>query len=115
MRSGALRALFTIASFVPMLAVVSLAVWLVNAMGSPLAASRGEIERAAIVVLGGATATAFVQIALGVIVALHTTKRPDLTTGQRMGWTLACLFVGSFALPLFAFLVLPGVKALPPR
>ncbi len=115
MRSPVARALFTAASFLPMVAVVALAVWLTSAVGSPLAASRREIERAAIVVLGGATITAFVQIALGIVVALHTAKRPDLTTGQRMGWTLACLFVGSFALPLFSFLVLPGVKSLPPR
>lgn len=114
MQSAAARLAFTIASFLPLLGVFGLATALAM-MASARAPRPNDLETVAIVLLGGATCIAFVQMALGAIVGLHTARRPDLSPGQRAGWTIACVFVGSVALPLFAWLVLPGAKAHPPR
>lgn len=114
MHSRAARIAFTIASFLPLGGVFGLALGLSMLAGSG-ARTPDDWKVVTLVVFGGAMLIALVQIALGAIVGLHTAKRPDLTPGQRAGWTIACVFVGSFALPLFAWLVLPGAQASPPR
>lgn len=47
----------------------------------------------------------FVQIAMGIVVAVTAAKRKDLSPQAKMGWTLGCLFVGSIVLPLYFFAV----------
>lgn len=105
------RTLFGIGSFVPIVGVFGLAGYLVLALAhldpDPTKV-RIEDLGPVWVVLGGATLIAFWQIAMGIVVALHTSSRKDLSSGAKAGWTLACLFVGSFALPIFTFVVLPG-------
>lgn len=113
MQSPVARTLFTIASFLPLVGVLGMSGWLVTSSARHGLHSRDDLLHLALVVVGLATVVAFVQIALGIVVALHVTKRPDLSGAQRAGWTLACLFVGSFALPLFSFLVLPGARPVP--
>lgn len=104
------RTLFTIASFVPLVGVFAISGWIVVTAARGGVQSQDDVAQLALVVIGASTVIAFVQIALGIAVTLHVTKRPDLSSAQRAGWALACLFVGSFALPLFSFLVLPGAR-----
>lgn len=105
------RTLFTALSFLPLVGVFAISGWLVVAEAHLTVHSQDDLLRLALTVIGAATVIAFVQIGLGIVVALHVSKRPDLSSAQRAGWAIACLFVGSFALPLFSFLVLPGARA----
>ena len=105
------RTLFTALSFLPLVGVFAISGWIVVAGAHLTAHSQDEVMRLVLTVIGAATVVAMVQIALGIVVALHVSKRPDLSSAQRAGWAIACLFVGSFALPLFSFLVLPGARA----
>lgn len=113
MRSPAARTTFTIASFVPIVAIVGLSVWASTSMVRTRFPTDDELLHLLIGVVAGASVVAFVQIGLGIAVALHVTKRPDLSSNERAAWTIACIFVGSLALPLFSLIVLPRVKDLP--
>lgn len=113
------RMLFGIGSFVPILSVFGLAMYLVLALAhldpDPTKVKAEDLGPLWVVLIGS-TVVAFWQIAMGIIVALHTSGRRDLSSGAKAGWTLACLFMGSFALPIFTFVVLPGAAqaATPP-
>ena len=72
---GAGRILFTLGSFLPLIGVLALSTWTSMRFRGMRFPSDRDLEEAAIVVLLVATAIAFVQIALGIVVALHTSKR----------------------------------------
>ena len=114
MRSPAARTSFTIASFLPIAGIFGLSAWAATAAARTRVPTQDEVIHMLIGVVIGACVVAFLQIGLGIAVALHVTKRPDLSSGERAAWTIACIFVGSLALPLFSLIVLPGVKQLPP-
>jgi hypothetical protein len=104
------RALFGIFAFLPTAGVLVLSFLLTTnpiferIARDPLSALRSGRYDVLLVGMGLAfLAIALVQIALGIAVAIHTHDRRDLTPGEKMGWTLACLFVGSIALPIFFF------------
>lgn len=104
------RVLFTLGSFVPPLGVFALAGWMIASFGRLGAAiPRVEIEQL-IVLFGGATLIALWQMFLGIFVAVHTAGRKDMSSGAKIAWTLGCIFVGSIALPVFSFVVLPGAE-----
>ncbi len=114
MRSPTARTAFTIASFLPGIGVVAIAVWVATTLKNPPRfMTQEQLATIAVGIIVGATVVSFLQIGLGIAVALHVTKRPDLSSTERALWTLACIFVGSLALPLFSLIVLPGVKEPP--
>jgi cytochrome bd-type quinol oxidase subunit 2 len=104
------RILFTIGSFVPPLGVFGLAGWLIVSVGRIDTTRPDRNLEEALVFLGGATLIAFWQMFLGIFVAVHTAGRKDMSSGAKIAWTLGCLFVGSIALPIFSFVVLPGAE-----
>jgi hypothetical protein len=61
----------------------------------------------------GTLLIAFIQIAMGIAVAIMTSKRADLSSAAKLGWTLGCLFVGTIALPLFLFMVVLRPSPIP--
>jgi hypothetical protein len=108
------RYLFTAASFLPLAGVLAMSAWSVARFADlGRAAGTAEIQQVVITIVLVSMLVAFLQIGLGIVVALHTAKRPDLSSTQKAVWTLACLFVGSFALPLFSLIVLPGAPRRP--
>jgi hypothetical protein len=114
MRSPTARTVFTIASFLPGIGIVGIAVWASTMLTAQLRYLTPEqLLHTVVGILVGATLVSFVQIGLGIAVALHVTKRPDLSTTERAVWSIACLFLGSIALPLFSLIVLPRANDLP--
>lgn len=104
------RTIFGLFAFLPLIGVLADAVYLTLAVDPARFAARpermlhGETGTALMFALGGCVAIAFLQIALGAVVAIHTSKRSDMSSGEKAAWSFACIFVGSFALPLFFFL-----------
>ncbi len=52
----------------------------------------------------GIVGIALLQIVMGIVVAIHTSGRHDMTSNEKAAWSLACLFVGSVALPMLFFM-----------
>lgn len=108
------RAVFGVGAFLPPIGVVSLAVYLTAVFpmprgGLPSYRSLSLIPTSTwMTVGGGIVAVALVQILLGIVVAVHVSQRKDLSAAEKAGWTMACLFVGSIALPLFFFRKIRG-------
>lgn len=104
------RAVFGVFAFLPLLGVLGLSGYLSANVFERMARDperylqSTEGRATLLTVLVSCVAIALLQIALGIVVAIHTSKRRDLGGGEKAGWTLACLFVGSIALPLFFLL-----------
>lgn len=108
------RVLFTIGALVPMVLLVGISVYLSMAVRhlDPSAFDSAKPDMTPLFVfLGGATFVAFWQMGMGAWVGIHASGRVDLSSGAKAAWTIACVFVGSLALPIFAFVVLPGAAA----
>lgn len=111
------RMVFALFAFLPSIGVLSLAVYLVVALnGSPLEDPEtwfrgGRIAVPILYAGGGVVGIALLQMALGAFLFVHCWGRTDLSPGERVGWPLSCLLVGSIALPIFFFAKskLPGV------
>jgi hypothetical protein len=113
MRSPAARTSFTVASFLPIAGIFAISAWAATFASRTRMPTQDDVIQMLIGVVVGACVVAFLQIGLGIAVALHVTRRPDLSSTERAVWTIACIFVGSLALPLFSLIVLPKVKDLP--
>jgi hypothetical protein len=110
-KHGGYRAVFGIASFIPLGVVVAVAVW---AQRDPVVDRLLSFDfdmlqhgpRATVIRFCVAMGFAVVfQIAMTTIVALHMEKREDrdLDPGNKIMWIVLCAFVGSIFLPLFYF------------
>jgi len=108
--SPTLRALFGVAAFLPLTAVVALSMYLTATVSDgPLADPGnwfrdGHVAEPLLVAGGGLVATAFLQLAIGVFVVVHCQNRRDLSGSERVVWPIACILVGSIALPMFFFM-----------
>ena len=104
------RTAFAIASFLPVIVVVALAVW---ATGDPVADRLLSLDYR--MFLDGPRATVIrfsvmlglvvvLQIGMSTIVILHTMeKRDDMSMGNKVTWIVLCFLIGSIFLPLFYF------------
>ncbi len=100
------RAVFGVFAFLPLLGVTAIATALSSARWDARAASPEQLLHDPLVLgsLAGVVAIALLQIALAAVVAIHVASRRDLEGGEKVAWALACLLVGSIALPLFFLL-----------
>lgn len=104
MRVG--QILFALGSFIPGAGIVTITGNLMALAESSSRRSFSEIRYEAFLPAAlGILFVALFQIAMGIVVAVTASKRPDLTPRAKMGWTLGCLFVGSIVLPLYFFSV----------
>jgi hypothetical protein len=107
--SPTLRALFGVVAFLPLIAVGALSVYLTSMVpDGPLAdpenwVRHGHVAQPLLVAGAALVATAFLQIAIGVFVFVHCQSRRDLSGSEKIVWPMACLLVGSIALPIFFF------------
>ena len=103
------RTIFGIASFLPLILIVGLAVWatkdpVVDRLLSLDLAMFKHGPRATVIrfcaIFG---LTLVLQMGLGGVVALHVDKREDLPMANKVMWIILCVFVGSIFTPLFYF------------
>jgi hypothetical protein len=104
------RTAFGIASFLPAIVIIALAVW---ASGDPVADRLLSLDYK--MFLDGPRATVIrfavmmglvvvLQMGMSTIVVLHTMeKRDDMPMGDKVMWIVLCFLVGSVFLPLFYF------------
>ena len=101
------RAVFGVASLVPLGCVIALAVWaqrnpVVDRLLSLDLELFAHAPRATVIRFGALLGLAIVfQFGMSAIVALHLERRDDVSRGTKILWPVLCLFVGSIFLPLF--------------
>ena len=103
------RAIFGLFAFLPAMGVLAVAVLFSSFLTSSSLMTRpnhlSASQQATLIGAGlGTLAIAFLQIILGIVVAIQTSGRRDMTSNEKAAWSLACLFVGSIALPMFFFM-----------
>jgi hypothetical protein len=111
--SPQMRRLFGFASFLPIIAIIALAIWMsanphsyVNKLLEYDFSAAKHISTREWFVFGLTFGTTvFLQLGLGTVVGIYGSKR-GMDVGAMIGWTMACVFVGSIALPIFYFAVL---------
>ena len=110
------RRLFAVGAFAPIVIMICMSAWLSTTF---LHLKPAEIESMfrsnrdltpLYVCLGITVGIAFWQMIMAAIAGIHAAGRVDLSSGAKVAWTFACLFVGSLGLPLFVFIVLPGAE-----
>lgn len=91
------RTIFGIASFLPAILIIAIAVW---ATKDPV------MDRLRATVLRFCVAfglTVVLQMGLAAIVGLHVDKRDDIPMVNKVLWIVGCGFFGSIFLPIFYF------------
>lgn len=100
------RWVFGVCSFLPAAGVIALATMLSRVVvrpGDPFRALARVPSSTWIWLGGGVLAVAAIQIALGVVVAVDASKRPQLGGAEKAAWTVGALLFGSVVAPIYFF------------